>query len=359
MDQPPTVLDPAGTSPVVPGPVAPPSNHSMLLWGGVALSTLILIGVAYFFFLVPGNTATPKVYRVGVLNALDYFSPFVDGFKQRMTELGYVEGENIVYDVQKGPSPIGNQDILKKFVDDKVDLILVFPTEASIEAKEITQGTEIPVISGAVTTEANNLVESLQNPGGNLTGVRFPVPEISVKRFDLLHEIAPKATRFWMPHLKDYPTVPIVLEATRPKAEALHITLIETPFSTPDEMTTYLDAHRNDPGMDAILLMSEPISILPLFSNQIYAFAEAHRIPIAGVIVQDDDRGPVFGVVPSSFEMGTLAAPMADKIFKGIPAGTIPIATPELVFEISYKVIQRLGLTVSEDLLSTASRIVH
>jgi len=53
------------------------------------------------------------------------------------------------------------------------------------------------------------------------------------------------------------------------------------------------------------------------------------------------------------------AATFVDKIFKGTDAGTIPVVTPDSVFSINYKVAQRLGLTVGENLLSTADVIVH
>src|SRR4030042_2220739 len=77
---------------------------------------------------------TQKVYHVGILSGLDFFANTADGFKEKMTELGYVEGENIVYDVQKSNFDIATyRNILNKFVADKVDLIFVFPTEASQE----------------------------------------------------------------------------------------------------------------------------------------------------------------------------------------------------------------------------------
>lgn len=64
---------------------------------------MILIGVVVFALLLSGCNAQakPKSYRVGVLSGLDFFANTFDGFKAGMAELGYIEGENIVYDVQK------------------------------------------------------------------------------------------------------------------------------------------------------------------------------------------------------------------------------------------------------------------
>ena len=64
-----------------------------------------------------------------------------------MAEQGYVENLNIVYDFHKvNADPAGIKRIVKKFVADKVDLILTFPTNPSVIAKAVTRGTNIPVV---------------------------------------------------------------------------------------------------------------------------------------------------------------------------------------------------------------------
>ena len=67
----------------------------------------------------------------------------------------------------------------------------------------------------------------------------------------------------------------------------------------------------------------------------------------------------VFVYESKFYEIGSLAAPLADKIFKGTPAGTIPVVTPEAYLTINYKVAQELGLNVSEGLLSRANEIIR
>lgn len=84
---------------------------------------------------------------MGILSGLSYVAEAADGFKAKMTELGYVEGKNIIYDHQKTDFDMAAyKNILTKFVADKVDLVFVFPTEATQEAKAATQGTNIPVV---------------------------------------------------------------------------------------------------------------------------------------------------------------------------------------------------------------------
>src|SRR5215510_2409605 len=106
------------------------STHSQ---GKIRTIGLIFVWIALLTLLLSGCGATPtKVYRVGILSGLDVFITTVDGFKTKMTELGYIEGQNITYDLQKTNSDReAEKRILQKFVDDKVDLILVFPSEAA------------------------------------------------------------------------------------------------------------------------------------------------------------------------------------------------------------------------------------
>src|SRR4030042_3073547 len=88
-----------------------------------------------------------KVYHVGVLSGLNFVADITDGLKAKMTELGYTEGKNIVYDVQKTDFDMtAYRSALNKFVDDRVDVIVVFPTEASMEGKKATEGQGISVV---------------------------------------------------------------------------------------------------------------------------------------------------------------------------------------------------------------------
>ncbi|HXD08625.1 MAG TPA: ABC transporter substrate-binding protein, partial [Anaerolineales bacterium] len=209
-----------------------------VIW--IVLNVLVVVSL-----LLSGCGSVPsKVYRVGVLQGLSAFSPALDGFKAKMTELGYVEGENISYDVQSTEVDINAyKSITKKFVEDKVDLIFVFPTEAAMEAKSAVQGTNIPVVFALAFTDVSgvNLIDSIRVPGGNITGVRFPSVDIASKRLQILLEIVPNAKRIFVPYLKGYPNVPGQLDAIRPQARDAGVELIEFAATSPVDLQSELD----------------------------------------------------------------------------------------------------------------------
>ena len=321
------------------------------LWGWLAL----LLGSVLVGLLISGCGAEePKVYRVGILSGLDFFADTADGFKAKMTELGYIEGENIIYDIQTTNfDPAEEQRILEKFVADKVDLIFTFPTEVALAAKAATQGTDIPVLFANAFIEGFGLVDSVREPGGNITGVRYPGPDLAVKGLETLLEVAPQAKRVWVPYLQDYPSVPSQLEVLRPTAASLGVTLVEVPATSTAEIEADLQARAqsDDLGLDAILTIYEPLATWPDVVALVTEFAAEHQVPIGNQVV--------FRIVVNNVQVGRQAAPMADKIFKGTPAGTIPVTSADPVLIINYTEAQELGLTVSESLLRRADEIIR
>ena len=323
----------------------------------------ILLGSLLVGLMVGGCGAQkPKVYRVGVLSGLNFVADITDGFKAEMAELGYVEGENIVYDVQKTDFDLAAyQHILQKFVADKVDLILVFPTEASIEAKAATQGTDIPVLFNFALIEGMGLVENVREPGGNITGVRYPGPDIAIKRFEIMRELAPEATQMWIPYQRGYPIVQPQLEALYPVAEAAGVTLVEVPADNAADLEAELEARANSTELnpDAIMFVAEPLTVTPDAFAVIGKFAAERGIPVGGALMSVDGYESVFGVNVNSLNSGKQGAPLADKILKGTPAGTIPVISADTYLQLNYTVAQELGLTINDGLLSLADEIIR
>jgi putative ABC transport system substrate-binding protein len=321
----------------------------------------LALGVV-FALLLSGCAKQPKVYRVGVLNAFPPFADIADGFIAEMTELGYTEGENIVYDVQEaGIDPAEAQRVLEQFVADEVDLIFAFATEGGVAAKAATEGTDIPVVFAMAAVEGNGLVESVRQPGGNVTGVRFPGPENINKRFELLRGLVPQLKRLYVTYNPEYPANHTALEVLRPATEAAGMTLVEVPVSSPDEIAADLQARAgaDDIGMDAILILPDDISQSPAGTALIGEFATQHQVPIGGALPFWLDVGALFSYTTENTECGKLAAPLADKILKGTPAGTIPVVSPEQYLRLNYGAAQALGLTVPDGMLSQAVAVVR
>jgi putative ABC transport system substrate-binding protein len=325
----------------------------------IILTTFLIMACV---FISGCGEKTEKVYRVGIVSGAGAFIKIADGFKAKMTELGYIEGRNIIYDLHELEyDPAGEKRVARKFVEDKVDLIFAFPTGPSFSAKAAAQGTNIPVVFALAGIEGNNLVESVPKPGGNITGVRFPGLESTVKRLDILHELVPKANRIYIIYDHNYPNAYAAIEQLRQAIRDMGLTLVEDPVNNLEELQAAIQkrAASDDIGIDAILIMPEILTQTSEGFKEILKFANEHKVPIAGAMAYTADLGAVFSYSPDTFEMGILAAIQADKIFKGTPAGTIMVATPTMYLRLNYKVIKELGLNVSEGLLSNAKEIIR
>jgi putative ABC transport system substrate-binding protein len=324
----------------------------------VLLTLLLLLSS----LLLSGCQSEPDTFRVGVLSGLNFVAGITDSFKDQMNELGYTEGENIEYVVQTTDFDIPTyQSILQQFVEDEVDLILVFPTEATIEAKNITEGTDIPVVFSFALIEGMGIVDSIREPGGNITGVRYPGPEVALRRFEVIRQIAPDKTDFILPYQNGYPIVTPQLEILRPAAADAGVNLIELPADNGEELASLLQEVSESENMEnsAILILVEPLLVTPDGFAAAAEFAAEYQIPMGGVILPTEGFGSIFDVNVDIAEVGEQAALQADKVLQGTAAGTIPIISSEMTLIINNKQAEDLGLEVPEDLLAVANEVIR
>ena len=324
-------------------------------------SRMILFVIILITFIINSCVLKSKVYRVGILSGLDYFIKTADGFKDKMAELGYIEGKNIIYDLQKTQfDPPAERSILKKFVDNKVDLIFTFPTEVSLEAKDIIEGTKIPLVFSNANIEGVDLINTIPEPGGNITGVRFPGPDLAIKRFEILKEIVPDAKKILIFYQRGYPIIPSQLEVLRPAAVSSGVILIEEPADDANEIQSILQNRISaNNNIDAILIIPETLCVEPKAFMVIGKFAVDHKIPFGGALMSQGSYETIFGVTTDHVAVGKQAAFLVDKIFKGTPAGKIMVVSAKSYLQINYRAAQKLGLKINDSLLSMADEIIR
>ena len=307
------------------------------------------------------GTDTQKVYHVGVLSGLNFVADITDGLKERMTELGYVEGQNIVYDVQKTDFDMAAyRAALDKFVDEKVDAIVVFPTEASMEAKAATNGTGIPVVFTFALIEGMGIVDSIREPGGNITGVRYPGPDIALQRFEIMRELAPQAKSMLVPYQRGYPIVTPQLEMLRQAAEEAGVTLIEVPADDAADLQAQLESlEANGTAVDAVLIIVEPLAVTYDAFEVMGRFAYERHLPIGGALMKAGNYSAIFGVNVNNVAVGRQTAPLVDKVLRGVPAGTIPVVSAESFLQIDYTAARGQGVDIPEGLLARADEVIR
>ena len=332
------------------------------------VSILILIIVATIYFLVAREISrqtvinNEKIYHIGVLAGLDFFSDTTIGFKSGMEKLGYKEGKNIVYDVEKTDFDINAYErILKKFIADKVDLIFVFPTEAAMMAKDLAKESEIPVLFANASVEGVDLAKNLIKPEGNITGVRRPDQEIVVERFDIMYRILPEAKKMIIPYQRGYPVVAGELEKLQLAAKGTGVEFIEIPADNGTELEVNLQKYIQTYGVDfdAVLLIAEPLTTVQDNVLMMSKILEKYKTPIGGIFFNTNDLNTLFGVNVDNIVAGQQSATLADKILNGAPISSIPVVTAKIFSQINLKVAQKLGLKVDESILNQANEVIR
>lgn len=313
-------------------------------------------------FLPAGCAKAPKTYRVGILIGTDSMGGISDGFKKRMTELGYAEGKGISYDIRASNANRAEElKIAQEFVASGVDLVFAFPGQTALTVKKAAEGTKIPIVFANAIIGGTDLIDSVRNPGGNVTGVRIPNPELTVKSFDFLIEIAPATRRIMIIYDPGYVTDGPILDALRSAAAANGVAVRETEVPDAGKIVAVLNGleKAGKADMDAVLFLPDTVPRSAEAGKAVIDFANRHRVPLIGGTRAMVTEGVLLTTTSDQGEHGALAANLANRIFKGAAAGSLPVLTTKTDLVVNYRKAKELGLDPPESLLKQASEIVR
>src|SRR3954468_3364456 len=138
-----------------------------------------------------------RVVRVGVL---DPFPPPINAdnieqLRKGLRAAGYSEGRNLAIEYRASDGRDGRYSSLAQELQHAgVDVLIARGTQAALGARSVTRDT--PIIALGVDDPVDTgLVESLERPGGNVTGIAFQIKDLETRRVDVLRALAPKTRR--------------------------------------------------------------------------------------------------------------------------------------------------------------------
>jgi putative tryptophan/tyrosine transport system substrate-binding protein len=301
-----------------------------------------------------GGGATPKTYTIGIVNPLPLLGTTVEGFKQGMAELGYIEGKNVTY-VHQEVTPMKELDaVVQDMVKAKVDLILCTTTNAAQAAQRATANTNIPVVfTSLIDPIGAGLVKSIKQPGGNITGIIFSLQE--GRRLELLKQVAPTIKQIYVPYNPDDPAPVSALETISKSAPKLGVTLIPREVRNADEVEA---AITNIPEeADAVFKLAD--SLIGARTNDLVKASIKLKLPMSAANADAVNDGTLTGYGPSASGSGKQAARLAGQILKGVKPGDLPLETSESYFSINLKTAQAINLDISDETLRQAGIIVR
>ena len=289
-----------------------------------------------------------KIARLGVLSPFapaDGPAPSFQFFHERLRDLGYVEGQNIVFEYRWAE---GRYDRLPamaaELVQSRVDIVLTaWSTPAAMAAKRAT--TSIPsVFIGVGDAVGVRLVDGLARPGGNITGSTIPSEETVGKLLQLLKEVVPKLSRLATVSNPANPVYEPVLKGVEAMGKTLGLQVLRLGISGPGDVDAAFDTARRE-RVDGLVVMRDFVLISQ--RDRIVALAAKNRMPVIYGMRDFVDAGGLMSFEPSLPELHRRAADLVDKILKGARPAELPVEQSsrfELV--INLKTARTLGLTI-------------
>jgi putative tryptophan/tyrosine transport system substrate-binding protein len=312
-----------------------------------------LLGGAAVGWPLAARAQQPKVPTVG---ALVVGSPgserFWRLFREGMRELGYIERQNTRYEFLSDEGKINRlPELAAELVRLKADVIVTWFTPPALAAKQATR--EIPVVIAlAGNPVENGLVESLDRPGGNVTGMSGVGAELASKSVELIQELLPSARRVAALANAPDPFSRPFLEQIRLGGKATGVTIDAVMIRAAEELEAAFPAMEQK-RPDAIIVQAS----LP--AKRVAELALRYRIPSVGIIRAFAEEGGLMTYSFSEADMYRRAAIYVDKILKGAKPADLPIEQPtkfELV--INLKTAKALGLTVPREMLARADEVI-
>jgi putative tryptophan/tyrosine transport system substrate-binding protein len=278
------------------------------------------------------------------------------GFRRGLAETGFVEGRNVSIDYRWAD---GQVDRIPAMVADlvrrKVAVILAGGSVVGVRAvMAATQS--IPIVFTSATDPVRaGLVASLNRPGGNATGTTLMTDQQGTKRFELLHEVLPAATRIGVLVNSSNPvTSQDAIESARAAAPRLGLDVVILRASTDSEIdaafASAAEQHAN------ALYINDAIFYRP----QVGALALHYALPV----IWAEQTASIDGVLmsyganrPDTFRQ---AGNYVGRILKGEKPADLPILQPtKFEFIINLKTAKALGISVPASLLSRADEVIE
>ncbi len=302
-----------------------------------------------------------KVARIGLLDASKPSPERKEtwrGFEQKMGELGYLVGRNLVFERRWAH---GVRDRLpglaRELVDLKVDVIVTAATPAAFAARRAT--TTIPIVMAIASASAiiPSLVKSLAMPGGNVTGLMSFGQVLTAKRLELAKEIVPSASRFAILGAETHPGFAPAVRATKAGAEALGVSLLTVGVRGRDELDDAFSTMAKA-NVDAIVVA--PGAVMSSSRVQLAKLAAKARIP---TILPDRYYAEVGGLVSygaDHLDQFRRSAIFVDKILRGASPAELP-AERQTKFEliVNLKAAKALGVTIPRSVLLRATEVIE
>jgi putative ABC transport system substrate-binding protein len=312
-------------------------------------------------FMASSAPAQDKLRRVGILSPVSQSDADTRAqfgvFTERLRELGYVEGKNIVYEWAYAEGKYERLPVLAgELVKAGAEVIVTHGTPATTAAKRATA--TLPIVAASFGDPvASGFARSLAKPGGNITGFSTMGSMVYEKRLELLLEAVPGAKRIGLmvnPDNSFYTRVlPGLQSAAQKQGRDLMVVNVKDAKTLQEGFSKLVTAR-----VGGVLVGDD--NYLSTQAGTIAGLAMKHKIPALFAQRRGVDEGGLLSYANDSKFRYQSAAVYVDRILKGAKPAEMPIEQPAR-FElfVNKKTADALGLTLPPSLLTRAGKVIE
>jgi putative ABC transport system substrate-binding protein len=321
-----------------------------------------------FIVVVSGAAAWPLTARgqskikrrIGVLMNLDAVTQEAQArltaFRQKLQQLGWIEGSNLAIEHR---SAAGNPDLLRKYATELValgpDIILAQGGPSVTELQRATKA--IPIVFVTVVDPVGaGMVETLSQPGGNVTGFSDFEYGLSAKWLELLRDLKPQMTRVGVIRNPANPSGIGQFAGIQGAATVLGVELRPIDVRNAGEIERGIAVLARASG-DGLIVTSAGAAV---HRDLIVALAARYHLPTVYAFRYYVNAGGLISYGPSFVDSYQQAAGYVDRILKGEKPADLPVQAPtkyELV--INLITAKALGVPVPPTVLARADEVIE
>ena len=293
-------------------------------------------------------------FKIGICNYVDDASlnQIVDNIQSRLEEIGKEKDVNfdVSYDNCNADANVMEQ-IISDFQADNVDLMVGIATPVAMRMQSATEGTDTPVVFIAVSAPvAAGVITDMDHPDKNATGTSNAIPVSDI--FALSKQLTPDCKTFGFLYCTSEVNSVNTIEAAKEYCDANGLSYKEATVTNSSEVQQAAQSLVG--SVDAIFVPND--SVIQASMTLVTEVARDAKIPVYGSSATMVDSGAFATVAISDKGIGAMSADMAVQILEGTAVADIPaVVVPASATVINNQTLEALGITLSEDVQSTAT----
>ena len=304
-----------------------------------------------------GTSAQQHIRRVAVLSVGVAPQSREFALAHELAKLGYIEGNNITYDIRGAEGDSSRlPQLALELVAKKPEVIVGSTSTVAVVLANATR--EIPIVMMVVGDPiALGLSNSMSHPSRNVTGFTMSTTALAAKRLELLRELVPGIRKVAFLRVRDNPITKRTGEEVQTAADMLGLKIVSLPVASGADITTAFTIAEKE-GVTAMLIDGDPLMVR--FSGTIIDECLVRDLPAMHPWPFEVRNGALISYGPAIVENDSRTASYVDRILRGTSIGELPFEEPtQIKLAINLRTARSIGVTVSPTLLARADEVIE